>query len=279
VYVKDTLITVAKESLYGAGEILRQNFRKKQKVMYKKDSSKVTDIDYACNDLIVGRIKQSFPDHVIFTEESEFALEQTMTHDPTWVIDPLDGTSNFISGIPIFGTMLCYVENEEPIMSAIYDPIHDDFLLAYKGEGATINGKPAGVSKTLVTRGAMMFAGRGYKQFERKRHSEIIMALEQETTYFRRLGSAAIMLASVANAQADAVILTCGRLWDILPGAFLVQEAGGVVTDFSGNPWNIHSHDLVASNGMIHNQLIAITNPLVNAYDSHCTHQDACSDE
>lgn len=277
--MKDQLIAVAKESLYGAGEILRQNFRKKHKVTYKKDSSKVTEIDYACNDFIVNRIKQDFPNHVIFTEESEFALEQVITKDPTWVIDPLDGTSNFISGIPIFGTMLCFIENEEPVMSAIYDPIHDLFYFAYKGDGATVNGVPTKVSETLVTRGAMMFAGRGYKQFERKRHSEIIMALEQETTYFRRLGSAAIMLASVTDAQADAVILTCGRLWDILPGAFLIQEAGGTVTDFNGNPWNVHSHDLVGSNGKIHDQLIAITHPLVNAYDSHCTHQDTCSDE
>ncbi len=272
--MKDQLIAIAREALLSAGEVLRENFRKKQKVFYKKDSSKVTEIDYVCNDLIIARIKKDFSDHVIFTEESEGALEQTITKDPTWVIDPLDGTSNFVSGIPIFATMLCYVENEEPIMSAIYDPIHNDFLMAYKGEGAVLNGQPIHVSETLVTRGAMMFAGRGYKQFERTRHSEIIKSLEQETTYFRRLGSAAIMLASVADAKADAVILTCGRLWDVVPGALLIQEAGGTITDFHGKPWNVHSHDLVGSNGKLHDQLIAITSPLVDTYDSHGAHQD-----
>lgn len=270
--MNEQLRTIANDALLSAGEILRQNFRKTHKVFYKKDSSKVTEIDYQCNDVIIRRIKQDFPDHVIFSEESEHALDQTLTKEPTWVIDPLDGTSNFISGIPIFGTMLCYVENEIPLMSAIYDPIHDDFLLAFKGEGATRNGERTYVSDTLVTRGAMMFAGRGYKQFERTRHSEIIKVLEQETTYFRRLGSAAIMLASVANAQADAVILTCGRLWDVLPGALLVQEAGGTVTDFQGNPWSVHSHDLIGSNGKIHNQLIAITANLVDTYDSDGAH-------
>jgi myo-inositol-1(or 4)-monophosphatase len=271
--VDDRLIQVTKESMYSAGDILRQCFGKKQKISYKKDSSKVTEVDLICNRVIIERIKKDFPDHVIFTEESDGALTQTITQEPTWIIDPLDGTSNFISGIPLFGTMLAYVENETPIISAIYDPLHDELFLATKDHGATLNDEPMRVSKTSVTRGAMMLAGRGVKQADRDFHANIIKILERETTYFRRLGSAAFMLSSVAAGKADAVVLTAGRLWDVLPGAFLIEQAGGTITDFFGNPWNVHSHDLVGTNGLIHDQIIRITDPLTRSYDSDSSHQ------
>jgi myo-inositol-1(or 4)-monophosphatase len=130
---------------------------------------------------------------------------------------------------------------------------------AEKGKGATLNGKQIKVSTREVTRGGMLFAGRGFQDRDRVRHGKIIYALERQTPYFRRLGSAAHMLAGVACGRADAVILTGNKPWDTVAGILLVEEAGGKVTDYCGRRWTMKSEDLVATNSAIHKEIIKIT--------------------
>ena len=134
-------------------------------------------------------------------------------------------------------------------------------------KGTTLNGASVRVSTKNQVRGAMLFAGRGYRDRAHERHGKIIYSLVQQTSYFRRLGSAAIMLASVAVGRADSVILTGNKPWDVVAGALLIAEAGGRVTDYCGNPWGLESTDLVATNGAIHDQLIAITR---EQDEAHC---------
>ncbi|MEK7452215.1 MAG: inositol monophosphatase [Patescibacteria group bacterium] len=253
-------ITVAMICAKEAGEYLRRSFRNEKNIVkIKEDTSPVTLCDMTSHHMIVERLRKSFPTHKIFSEESPNALETIIDENPTWVIDPLDGTSNFIADIPLFGITIAYVLNHETQLGLIYDPIHEDLFLAIKGKGSVLNDKPIHVSNRAVTKGGMLFAGRGYKQRDRDRHGEIILALEKETTYFRRLGCASVMLSSVAAGRADSVILTGSKPWDTLAGALLIEEAGGVVTDYCGKPWTYKSEDLLASNGHIHDKLMSMT--------------------
>lgn len=244
-----------------AGELLKRSFEAKggYGVKYKEHKEPVSMVDYASNDLLIRHISRNFPSHIILSEESDHASETKIDDQPTWVIDPLDGTSNFIAGIPIFGLTIAFVENREIKLGIIYDPMHDEMFVAEKGKGAWLNGKRIHVSTRDVIRGAMLFAGRGYRTQDHRRHGKIIYALEKATTYFRRLGCASVMLASVAAGRADSVILTGNKPWDTFAGILLVKEAGGRVTDYCGKKWTLTSPDLTATNGSIHQKIIKVT--------------------
>jgi myo-inositol-1(or 4)-monophosphatase len=242
-----------------AGEFILPLFGSRQEVRLKSDNSPVTDADLGSSEIIKKTILDAFPEHMILCEELPDALSRKIGAEPTWIIDPLDGTSNFIAGIPLFAVVIALVIGGETKIGVIYDPLHDDLFVAQAGKGSTLNGKPIHTSMKNRTRGAMLFAGRGYRDRDHERHGKIIYALEQQTSYFRRLGCAAIMLASVAAGRADSVILTGNKPWDVMAGALLVCEAGGRVTDYCGNAWNMESSDLVATNGAMHDQLITIT--------------------
>lgn len=229
-------------------------------VHYKKYREPVSIVDLASNDAIIRRLSKAFPLDDILSEESK-GLEAPMLggKGATWIIDPLDGTTNFISHIPLFAVMIARVEDGIPTVGVIYDPLHGEMFTAEKGKGAKLNGRSIHVSNRDVTRGAMLFAGRGYRDRDRVRHGQIIYALERQTPYFRRLGSAAHMLADVACGRADAVILTGNKPWDTVAGTLLVEEAGGKVTDYCGRHWTVKSEDLVAANASIYKKIVAIT--------------------
>lgn len=255
---KEALIAI--ESAKEAGALIKKGFLLgSHNVSRKEDNSPVTEMDYQSSELITQKIRTQFPTHKILSEESPNALAQEIGNEPTWVIDPLDGTSNFIAGIPLFGVAIALVINRQPVTAVIYDPLHDDLLAAQVGKGTMLNGQQIFVSNKKQTKGAMLFAGRGYRDRDKERHGHIIYALEQETTYFRRLGTATIMLASVAAGRADSVILTGNKPWDVAAGALLIREAGGRVTDYCGKEWSLDSEDMVATNGGIHDQIITIT--------------------
>lgn len=253
-------LNVAVAAAREAGKILMAAYegpRKHLDVRYKKYQEPVTLADHASNDAILRRIAKVFPKDDILSEESNGA--ETIGNKPVWIIDPLDGTTNFIGRIPLFAVVIARMENGVPTLGVIYDPVHDELFAAERGSGTRLNGKPVRTSTRDVTGGAMLFAGRGYRDRDRVRHGKIIYALERQTPYFRRLGSAAVMLMNVAAGRADAVILTGNKPWDTVAGVLLVEEAGGKVTDYLGRKWTHKSEDLVASNGPIHGGIVDIT--------------------
>lgn len=252
-------LEVAISAAKTAGKYILSFFGSGQNVRFKSDNSPVTDADIGSSQIIKKIISDNFPGHTILCEESPDALMRRVGPEPTWIIDPLDGTSNFIAHIPLFAVVIAYVVEGKTQIGVIFDPLHNDLFVAQAGKGTTLNGQPARVSAKTSVRGAMLFAGRGYRDRDHTRHGQIIYALEQQTTYFRRLGAAAIMLSNVACGRADSVILTGNKPWDVVAGALLIQEAGGRVTDYCGEPWTLESEDLLATNGQIHDQLIAIT--------------------
>ncbi len=256
----ETQIRFASQLARNAGELIIDIQKKGNlDVRRKKDKSFLTRADMQSHELVVRAIQEQYPDHTVISEEDAEDHSVFSEDGPTWIIDPLDGTSNFVHSIPLFGTALAFVDKKKTIFSLFFDPTHDEMFLAKNGGGATLNGKVLSVSDQKNTRGAMMFAGRGYGDKDQERHGKIIFDLERETTYFRRLGSASVMLSLVAAGRADSVILTGNNPWDLVPGALLVEEAGGKVTDYCGNPWTYSSRDLIASNGIIHDGLVATT--------------------
>ncbi len=255
-------LKTAIEIATSAGALVRERFGTSNHVHQKEDHSLVSEVDIVAHEYIMKELRHAFPDHATLSEESPGALHTEIETKPTWVIDPLDGTSNFLSHIPLFAVALALIENGQTRVGVIYDPIHDELFAAEKGKGTTLNGASVFVSKKDAPRGAVLFAGRGYKKHDQGRHANIISALERQTTYFRRLGSATIMLAYVACGRADTVILTGNNPWDTLAGAFLIEEAGGQISDYCGHPWKHTSEDLVATNGIMHPKLIEITSVL-----------------
>ncbi len=256
---------IAIKTAISAGGLLRERFRTAQTSCVKEDGSLVSDADLVSHEFILKEISSAFPSHTILSEESPGALQAQIKSGPTWVVDPLDGTSNFLAGLPLFTVTLALVDQGETKLGVIYDPTHNDLYVGVKGGGTTLNGKKACVSRKDTPRGAMLFAGRAYKERDHVRHANIISTLERQTTYFRRLGCATIMLASVACGRADAVILTGKSPWDTVAGALLVQEAGGKISDYCGNDWSLESEDLAATNGILHKKLTDITSVLENS--------------
>ncbi len=256
-------ISVIKE----AGELVRQAFRHNNgTIKLKEDRSLVSETDLRSNELILKKLKEHFPNDLYLSEEQEDANHTKLTNERTWVIDPLDGTSNFLASLPLFAVVIALVKGGETKLGIIFDPLHGDLFFASAGQGAILNNSPIKVSTKKETAGAMLFAGRGHQNENRERHGQIILKLERQTTYFRRLGSAAIMLSSVAAGRADSAILTGSSPWDTLAGALLVEEAGGKITDYCGNAWNASSLDLVATNSHIHDKIIEIT----HEFDHSC---------
>lgn len=251
-------ITIAQQ----AGMLLCDHFRKTTEIRLKEDGSQVSDADMHSHDFIVAALSKKFPDYVILSEESPNALQTLIGEKPTWIIDPLDATSNFLNGIPLFAVSIALVKEKKPVLGVIYDPVHNELFATQKGHGATLNGNPIHVSKKELGKGALLFAGRGYKEKNRGRHADMIATLEKQTTYFRRLGCATLMLAYVAGGRADGVILTGNDPWDLLAGALLIEEAGGTISDYRGLPWIPTSENLVATNGVIHSKMIEITSVL-----------------
>lgn len=261
--------SVAIAAVKGAGALVKERFGRSNHTTIKEDNSLVSEADIVAHDYVTRAIAQAFPEDDILSEEQPNALHTPITQHPTWVIDPLDGTSNFLAGIPLFAVAIALVVEGKTQVGVIYDPIHDELFAAEKGKGTTLNGERVFVSGKKVPRGAMLFAGRGYKDEHRKRHAQIISIMEQETTYFRRLGTATIMLAYVAAGRADAVILTGNNPWDTTAGALLVEEAGGHISDYCGHGWTPQSQDLVATNGILHDKLIGITRTIENEECGH----------
>lgn len=254
--MKETEIAIqaAKE----AGQMLLTFFRDPESnhVRRKADGSLVSDADMKSNELIIATLQKAFPDYHILSEESH---DKQLTDAPTFVIDPIDGTKNFVYGMPLFGVMIAFADKGETLAGIMYDPVMDELFVAEKGKGATANGKPIHVSERELDAPGILFAGRGSAEKD-PRHAKIMFELEQETPYFRRFGSAITMLSAVACGRADAVILTgSAKPWDVLPGALIVQEAGGMITDYCGKEWKSADQDMVATNGKLHHNIIEIT--------------------
>jgi myo-inositol-1(or 4)-monophosphatase len=247
-----------------AGARLREFFAEGVATEYKGDVDVVTVADRTVETLIRARLGEAFPDHGIYGEEG---TRERMEQEFRWYVDPLDGTTNFAHGFPQFCVSLglehrgaaLKAEDDGTILAAvIYDPMRDELYQAERGRGATLNGKALRVSKTHLLAEALVATGFP----SRKRHESPNIHFYHEFTLrshgVRRAGSAALDLAYVAAGRLEAFWEFNLNPWDTAAGVLLVTEAGGRVSDFAGRAFRLDSREVLASNGLIHDELVGM---------------------
>jgi myo-inositol-1(or 4)-monophosphatase len=236
-----------------AGEMLLKYFKKEKSLISIRGTSKevVTKYDKMIDKFIVQKIQREFPDHSILSEERGFIRRK---REFLWIVDSLDGSSNFANKNPLFSVCVCLCLKNEPFLSAIYAPVLDEFYYAKKFNGAYLNGKRIKVSKIAKLKESYIVYCEGNEK-NKKRIANIFHQVYPKVTELRKLGSAGIESAWIAQGRVDGYFTTKIDPWDVAAGVLLVQEAGGRISDFKGNLWQIKRSDLIFSNGLIHKKL------------------------
>ncbi len=250
--IKD-IIYIAKE----AGKVIRDGFGKQFSIEFKtNESNLVTDIDKASEELILNFISKNYPDHNILAEEYG---EVKNNSEYLWVVDPLDGTTNFAHGLPIFSVSIGVQNQGETTAGVVYDVMQDIVYSAEAGKGAYFNANRLKVSKNDNLRRSVLVTGFPYNISENPDAAlEKFVALTKNSRGMRRLGSAAIDFCYVAKGVFDGFWEVYLHPWDICAGKLILEESGGIVTDFQGNPIDIYSKKILATNRLIHKQMMDI---------------------
>ncbi len=248
--MKKTAILAAKK----AGEYILKNFNKvKNKDIKDKGgfSGLVSKVDIEAEKIIKKIILKKFPDHNILGEESGKTRKKS---DYTWVVDPLDGTHNYLMGSPLFCTAIALTYKNEVILGVIYAPYLKEMFWAEKDKGSFLNGKKIKVSKKTNISQSLFYFCHGYEAKHVRKALKIYNKLKMKATDIRQLGTGGIETAWVAAGRAEGFVIPGGKPWDIAPGILLVKEAGGKATDFKNKDWNLKSKDMICSNGKIHHK-------------------------
>jgi myo-inositol-1(or 4)-monophosphatase len=250
---KDDFVAGMAEIAREAGALLMDYFQQHVKVEYKGEVDLVTVADRKSEGLILERIQARWPKHDVLGEEG--ASIETGS-DYRWYVDPLDGTTNFAHGFPVFCVSLALEWKGQRIAGVVYDPTRDELFSAERGSGAYLNGEPIRASK--VANLAECLVATGFPSHKRHKNPNIFFyhQITLRTHGVRRAGSAALDLASVASGRFDGFWEFNLNPWDTAAGVLLVEESGGVVTDFSGGPFQLNSRETVASNGLVHPALL-----------------------
>lgn len=236
-----------------AGGLLMDYFRRRVKIEYKGDADLVTEADRASEELILERIRANWPSHEVIGEEG--ARIETGS-DYRWYVDPLDGTTNFAHGYPVFCVSLGLAFRGKRKAAVVYDPSRDELFSAERGKGAQRNGEPIRVSKTAQL--AQSLVATGFPSHKRHKNPNIYFyhQLTLRTHGVRRAGSAALDLACVACGRFDGFWEFNLNAWDTTAGILIVEEAGGKVSGFRGEELEITDRDVLASNGVLHADLL-----------------------
>lgn len=246
--------TVALQAVKDAAVFLKKEFGRGHTGTKKKDGTMVSAADHGSEKRILRMLRKSFPQDAILSEESG---ETAGTSGYRWIIDPLDGTHNFLAGIPIFGILLALQKKSETILSFCVFPMFDECFVAEKGKGATLNGKRIRVSKATSLEGSV-FLGDGNRNLEFQETMRDIKAFQAAGCRFRFLGEGPFGMTRVALGTALVAVLRLGKTWDIAAPTLLVQEAGGKVTDMNGNVLGTQPSALVATSGVLHKQALSM---------------------
>ena len=252
-------LATAVEIVLRAGNIQRERRDSGFRIDKKGAIDLVTEVDLECERLCRAIIAERFPDHDILAEEMSSGPDETARARYRWVFDPLDGTTNYAHGLPIFCSSLSLELDGRPIVAAIFDPSRDELFTAERGCGAFLNGQPLRPSATAVLGDALLVTGFPY-DVRRKLDELLAMfgAFLAASRAVRRLGSAAIDLCYVAAGRFDGFWEQHLKPWDVSAGALIVEEAGGTVTGMDGTPFNPAAAHLVASNGPLHPAMLQV---------------------
>ena len=244
--------TVAVAAAQQAGKIIADAYRTDFQVYYKQETltNLVTEVDRSSEAAIVELLSTAFPDHHILAEEGGEALRKPSNY--RWYVDPLDGTTNFAHGFPMFCVSIGLEAEGKMILGVVYDPLRHELFEAQAGQGAFLNGERIQTSKVTDLKKALLVTGFPYDHIGRTENLPYFSRFALESQGVRRTGSAAIDLSYVAAGRIDGFWESGLKPWDIAAGSLLVTEAGGTITDFLGNPFSVQGTQTLASNGLIH---------------------------
>lgn len=249
-------LTVAKDAAQKAGLMLKKNLVESMEIQFKGAVDLVTNFDTQSQKIIFNHLSSHFPDHDFIAEED---LSQKKNQEYRWIIDPLDGTTNYAHRFPIFTVSIGLEAKGEIVLGLVYDPMREEMFTALKGEGAFLNGETIKVSSVEELDKSLVATGFPY---------DLRVSEENNIVHFnhflvrvqgvRRCGSAALDLCYVACGRFDGFWELKLRSWDMAAGALIVQEAGGHVSDFKNGPFHISKPEILATNGLIHTQMVDV---------------------
>ncbi len=251
------MLEIAIKAARAAGDVLMSHFGRLTNIRYKSSFvDLVTDADLESEKKIISIISSSFPAHSILSEESGL---NSVDSSSCWIVDPLDGTTNFTHCLPFFGISIAYTVNREILLGVVHDPYHDELFSAMKGKGSFLNDSPIRVSAVTSVRESLLATGFPNEVCQNPDpYMETFKEFVCCAQGVRRPGSAALDLAYVAWGRFDAFWEKGLKPWDTAAGCLLVEEAGGQVTDYDGKKWDPFSPHLVASNGFVHSEMCDI---------------------
>ena len=249
--LKETLLKATE-----AGAVELRRFFNGSFVISNKEgiNNLVTEADHAAEKAIIDAIQSAFPDHFILSEE---AGEMATPSEYKWIIDPIDGTVNYAHGIPICCVSIALEQKGQMIMGAVYNPLIDEFYMAEKGKGATLNGEPIQVSDKTTVMNSCLVTGFPYTYLDMPNGPlDVFERFIRKGVPVRRLGSAAMDLCWVAAGRFDGFYEHKLSPWDSAAGFLIVEEAGGKLTDFKGNYYSPYQERILATNGKIHDEML-----------------------
>jgi len=256
----DTAVSAAK----AAGEMQRERLWLEHDIAFKGECDLVTEVDRGCEELIVAAIQVRYPDHDILAEENVYTPRNSSHR---WVIDPLDGTTNYAHGFPWFAVSIALEIDGLVQVGVVFHTMMNELFTAIRGAGAFLNGEPIHVSSRAPLKSTLLATGFPYdKSSDNENNFVNFEKFQMEARAVRRAGSAALDLAYVAAGRFDGFWECKLKPWDVAAGTLLVEEAGGRVTDHSGGPYSIQHHRILASNGLIHEEMTAMLREEGNRY-------------
>jgi myo-inositol-1(or 4)-monophosphatase len=239
-----------------SGAILRGRFGQPHDVRFKGTIDLVTEADQAAEDLIADRLRALCPGHDLLCEEGSIGAALGSTY--RWVVDPLDGTTNFAHGLPTFAVSIALEDAGIPVVGVVYDPMRDELFVARKGAGASLNGAPIHVSAVDRLLASILATGFSYDFERRARQAEVWRDFLMRVQAIRQTGSAALNLCYIAAGRLDAYWEQGISAWDVAAGAVMVTEAGGTVSDMRGGAFRSDDREILASNGSLHADMLGV---------------------
>jgi myo-inositol-1(or 4)-monophosphatase len=249
-----TYLEAAVEIAREAGKILCEEFDRPLQISYKGDVDIVTQADKRSERAIVARLTEFFPDHSIAAEEG---TGHEAASEFRWHVDPLDGTTNFAHGYPCFCASIALAQRDTLLAAVIFNPFYNELFATARGQGATLNGKPIHVSKSASVSTSLLCTGFPVQNRQLSPNLQFYGDFTMRSHGVRRDGSAALDLACVAAGRFDGFWELGLKKWDTAAGVLLIEEAGGKVSDFAGAPYQLGGPVILATNGLIHEEMRA----------------------
>ncbi len=249
-------LEVAVAAAEAVGEMLRDGFGQQQDVRFKGEVDIVTKADENAEQAIKEVLQETFPNHGMLAEEGG---ETQGEGGIRWIVDPLDGTTNYAHGLPLFCTSIALERDGEVVLGVVYDPMANEIYTAERGRGATLNGESIGVSDIDEPIRALLATGFPYDRDDMPTALDLFGQFAMHTQSMRRLGSAALDLCYVAAGRLDGYYERGVKAWDIAASALILREAGGKVSDYRGDELDLKIGEVVASNSRLHPDLVDVT--------------------